>query len=346
MEFIYLKECFIEGYDSYLSELVSEFLSKQGLRYDNNTEYTYVLLDVDKVIATGSLDGKVIKYVSVEEKYQGMAITNKIISHLLNKAYNKGRKQLFVYTKPKNLDIFLDLGFYKIAEVFDEVVLLENENNGIEKFIKNIPLPKTKGYIISSVVVNCNPFTLGHQYLIEKASMDSDWVYVFVVSEDKSDFSTEIRFNLVKEGTKHLKNVTVCQTNDYLISNATFPSYFLKKYDDAAKIHALLDIEIFTRYFVPILNINRRYVGEEPLCELTAYYNNTMKSILPKYGVEVIELPRKKIGNEVISASRVRKLLKEGKIVDVKKIVPLTTYNFLTSSEGQKIIDKIKNSVY
>lgn len=273
-----------------------------------------------------------------------MGIANKVISHLINKAYSLGRKQLFVYTKPKNIDIFLDLGFYKIAEIPGEVVLLENEYNGIEKFLKNIPLPKTKGSLISSVVVNCNPFTLGHQYLIEKASIDSDWVYVFVVSEDKSDFPTEVRLKLVKEGIKHLKNVTVYQTNDYLISNATFPSYFLKKYDDATKLHAALDIEVFAKYFIPILNIKRRYVGEEPLCELTSYYNNTMKLILPNYGVDVIELPRKEINNEVISASRVRRLLKEGRISDVKNLVPLSTYNFLISSEAQNIVEKIKNS--
>ncbi|SNS59503.1 [citrate (pro-3S)-lyase] ligase [Anaerovirgula multivorans] len=345
MEFLNLKECIIENHGTVHRKLINEFLMKQGLRAEESIEYTFALLNEDKVVATGSLDGKVIKCVAVDENYQGMGITNKVISNLLNEAHRRGRQHLFVYTKPKNLSIFSDLGFYKIAEVSQEVVLLENQPRGIDGFIEEISSARRDGSIISAIVVNCNPFTLGHQYLIEKAAKESDFLHIFVVSEDKSDFPTEVRLKLVKEGTKHLENVIVHQTKNYLISSATFPSYFMKKYDDTVKTHALLDIQIFAKYFVPALGINRRYVGEEPFCQLTSKYNSTMKTLLPNHGVEVIEVPRRKGDREVISASRVRKLLREGKLINVKQLVPINTYQFLISEEGQRIIEKMEKAL-
>jgi citrate lyase synthetase len=50
-----------------------------------------------------------------------------------------------------------------------------------------------------------------------------------------------------------------------------------------------------------------------------------MKQILPKYGVEVIEIPR--IGG--ISASLVRKAMAEGNLELVSKIVPETTMEYI-----------------
>ena len=36
--------------------------------------------------------------------------------------------------------------------------------------------------------MNCNPFTLGHKYIVEKAARENDNVIIFVVEEDKSSF--------------------------------------------------------------------------------------------------------------------------------------------------------------
>jgi citrate lyase synthetase len=54
-----------------------------------------------------------------------------------------------------------------------------------------------------------------------------------------------------------------------------------------------------------------------------------MKRTLTDYGMKFIEIPRKKFDGEVISASRVRKLLSQGKLEDIKKMVPAATYEFL-----------------
>ena len=54
-----------------------------------------------------------------------------------------------------------------------------------------------------------------------------------------------------------------------------------------------------------------------------------MKNILPRYGVEFREIPRKTIGDEIISASKVRESLKRGDFDKIKQLVPTTTYLYL-----------------
>ncbi len=341
MEYLNLEEVIIEDGHSKELDKVKDFLKHQDLKFDESIQCTVALYDDSKIIGTGSFEGKILKCIAVDSSYKGMGISNRIVSTLVSEEYRRGNMHLFVYTKPKNQEIFNNLGFYKIAEVPDKVVLLENDPFGISGFVDRIKAKKVDGNIIASVVANCNPFTLGHKALIEKASKESDVVHVFVVSEDRSIFPAEVRYRLVEEGTSHLSNVVLHKCGDYIISNATFPSYFIKKTDEAVKSHTLLDIEIFTKYIVPALGINRRYVGEEPTCGITRTYNETMKEIMPSHNVEVIEVPRVAYSGEITSASKVRQLIKEEKFSGVKKMVPETTYKFLMSEEAKEIISKI-----
>jgi [citrate (pro-3S)-lyase] ligase len=179
--------------------------------------------------------------------------------------------------------------------------------------------------------MNCNPFTRGHQYLIESAAAECDHLYVFVLSEDRSEFSFNDRFEMVKLGTSHINNVSLLPTGPYLISSATFPTYFLKERDRAGDVQCALDIEIFTKYFVHALGITRRYVGTEPLSVLTGSYNEALRAHLPKTGVELIEIERKTSGGEPISASKVRKLIEEKKLDELVSLIPETTLNYLTN---------------
>ncbi len=45
---------------------------------------------------------------------------------------------------------------------------------------------------IGGIVMNCNPFTLGHKYLVEYAAREMDYLYLFVVEEDLSFFLSQI----------------------------------------------------------------------------------------------------------------------------------------------------------
>ena len=177
--------------------------------------------------------------------------------------------------------------------------------------------------------MNCNPFTLGHRYLIEQAASQCDVLYIFVVEEDKSVFCFEDRFKLVKEGTADLENVFVMPSCSFMISTLTFPEYFNKDDPGSVKVDPSMDVEIFGKYIAPALDIKVRFAGEEPLDMVTNRYNETMKRILPAYGVEFRVIPRKESNGEVISASRVRRCLKEKDFLQIRKLVPETTFKYL-----------------
>ena len=187
---------------------------------------------------------------------------------------------------------------------------------------------------IGSIVMNCNPFTLGHLHLIEHAARQVDYLYVFIVEEDRSFFRFEDRIELAKAGTAHLENVKLLPSGQFIISAITFSEYFDKANLEGTAIDPSLDVETFGSQIAPCLNISVRFVGEEPFDPVTAQYNQSMKEILPKYGVELREIPRKDIDGEAISASRVRKYLEEKNWDEIKKLVPETTYLFLEEKFG------------
>jgi [citrate (pro-3S)-lyase] ligase len=323
---------------------VEEFLHKQGLSLDQDVEYTRVIRDNGRIVATGSFSKKVLKSIAVDEEYQNRGLSARIVTSLIREEYERKRTHLFIYTKPGNISIFSDLGFYLIYEIPSKVVLMENRASGIRKFVEQLTEKKAGAGITAAIVVNCNPFTLGHRYLIEYAAARCDYLHLFVVWEDKSSFPAEVRYRLVEEGTKDLTNVIVHKGEDYIISNATFPSYFIKKYQDQVEIHARLDLGIFTRYIVPALGITRRFVGEEPYCEVTSAYNRIMQEVLPENGVQVEVVPRKLHGGKAISASRVRELISLNNFDEIKELVPETTYRFLLSPEAHDIVSRIQSS--
>lgn len=324
-----LEEKHITSFDIINRRNVQNFLEQQGLEFDQNIQYTIAIFEGEKVIATGSFDHAVLKCIAIAPEYKGFGLTNKMISELINEQYRRGFEHLFVYTKPENEAIFLDLGFYKIMEVPEKVILLENSADGISQYVKEIETYKIQGDKIASLVMNCNPFTLGHRYLIEQASKENDVVHIFIVAEDRSYFSTATRNELVREGTKDLQNVHVHEGSNYMISAATFPSYFLKESSEVVETHAILDLLIFSQYIAPALGIHRRFVGEELTCPVTKEYNRIMKGLLPQYGIEVVEIPRLQMNGFPISASRVRQLLENENYAEIKAIVPETTYDYL-----------------
>lgn len=185
---------------------------------------------------------------------------------------------------------------------------------------------KTAALNCGTIVMNCNPFTLGHRHLIEYAAGKVEHLYIFVVEEDKSELSFADRYKLVKKNTTDLKNVTVLPSGKFIISSVTFAGYFEKSNipeEQAAEQNVSLDLLIFAAAIAPGLNIKTRFVGQEPLDPVTKHYNEEMKKILPEYGCKVEE------NGNAVSASRVRKLLKERNFEEIKKIVPKATLKLL-----------------
>jgi len=309
----------------------TELLKKTGLTPETEPEYTVLIWDGDTLAATGSRDGNILKYLAVDPAFQGQDMTATVLTHLRQNAFSEGYRDLFLFTKPQNRFLLQGLFFYPVAQTAD-VLLMEDKKDGLKSHIESLPhYPQAE--TIGAAVMNCDPFTLGHRYLIERAAADCDRLHVFVLSEDRGHFPAADRLQLVREGTADLENVTVVETGPYLISAATFPTYFLKDRDTAGSAQCRLDVKIFAEHFAPGLNITRRYVGTEPFSALTKEYNLTLARELPNYGIELIEIPRLEKSGTAVSASRVRALLKQGDIAAVKPLVPDTTYAYLTQEK-------------
>lgn len=308
-------------------QLWAAFLNSLGLEVDPAVERTVLIWEDGRLIATGSRQENILKCIGVDPARQGEGLTATVLTQLRQDAFAAGHSHLFLYTKPGNKWQFSSLFFYPIAQT-DRVLLMEDRPGGIRDFLAGLPAPG-QGEKIGAVVMNCNPFTRGHRYLVETAAAACDWLYVFVLSEDKSMFPAADRLALVRAGTADLSNVTVLPTGPYLISSATFPTYFLKDRDDAPQIQCLLDIQVFTRYYVPKFRITTRFVGTEPLSAMTERYNAALKAHLPPAGVELMELPRLEAAGVPISASRLRDLLGTGRPEAIRALVPDTTYRYL-----------------
>lgn len=299
-------------------------LAKAGLTPDPDAQQIVTVWEEEELIATGSRKGNLLKCIAVDPEHRGEDLTAAVLSQLRAGAFGDGQKHLFLYTKPENRRMFESLFFYPVAQT-DTVLLMEDKRNGIRTFLDTLPAA-TPGEKIGAAVMNCNPFTLGHRYLIETAARECDHVYIFVLSEDQSRFSAQDRMEMVRLGTADIANVTVLPTGPYLISSATFPTYFLKDREAATQVHCRLDIEIFENWFVPRFGITHRYVGTEPLSPMTAQYNAALKENLQK--TVLVELPRLETGSTPVSASAVRKALDAGE--DIRNLVPESTYRYLT----------------
>ncbi len=323
---------------------LEEFYKQNKLDMHEGLDKVILYRDNGNIIASGGYKGFVIKGLAIDEEYQGYNLTGKVISRLLEILKNNGINHVFLFTKPENTTIFKDLGFNLLIKS-KSAVLFERGYPDIKSFKSKLE-NSIKDYDFNSagaIIVNCNPMTLGHLYLIEYASSKVDLLHIFVLEEDRSLFPFEVRFNLVKENTKHLDNIVVHKSSKYIISSATFPDYFLKGLDKS-KVHSELDIRMFGKHIGKTLKLDKRFVGEEPYCEVTLSYNENMEKILPEYGINLEIIPRKQHNGEAISASRVRKLIKEDKFDEIKLIVPNATYNYLKSENSQEIIRKIKKS--
>lgn len=302
-----------------------DFLARAGLESDENWEQTVLVWDDDTLIASGSRQENLLKCIAVDPARQGEGLLASVLTALRQEAFKNGYRHLFLYTKPQNEYLFRSLFFYPVAKT-EDVLLMEDMKDGIHQFLDTIAVD-AKGETVGAAVMNCDPFTLGHQYLIEKASVECDRVYVFVLSEDKGHFTAADRMEMVKAGTSHLPNVTVLPTGPYLISSATFPTYFLKNREQAGQIQCLLDIEIFCKYFAAKFGITRRYVGTEPLSPVTEMYNEALEQHLPHRGIDVRKISRLEKDGVPVSASAVRKNLQNSDAL--ASIVPSTTLAYL-----------------
>lgn len=324
-------------------------LAQEGIARDQNLDYSVGLYDEDyRLAATGSAFKNTLRCMAVDHRHQGEGLMNQIVSHLTEYELGRGYLDLFLYTKCSTARFFGDLGFYEIARVPDQVVFMENRRDGFENYLKRLKQEtESAGFSASqpsgAVVMNANPFTLGHQYLAEEAAKSCGLLHLFVVSEDVSLVPFSARWQLVKEGTAHIPNLVLHPTGSYMISNATFPSYFLKDSETVIRSHAALDIAVFQR-IAQALSISCRFVGEEPRSQVTGIYNQVMAQKLEQAGMGCRILPRRRENGIPISASAVRQALKEGRLEELRRLVPASTWEYFSTREGRMVAETISRA--
>ena len=315
----------------FFRDKVSRFLEASGLRMDALDTYYGVLDPAGELLAGAGLSADIIKCVAVSEEVRSEGLLTPLVSRIIQDASLRGIHNLKVFTKPQYGPLFGSLGFKMLAEA-PQAVLLEN-GRGLVSYCDYL---RSKARLGRSgvVVMNANPFTLGHRYLLSEALKQVDTLYVIPVMEDVSMFSYSERKAMI-EAAGLGERVVVLDGSSYTISAATFPTYFLKDLSAASQQQMQLDIDLFAKHIVPALGVSVRFVGSEPSDSLTARYNSLMKELLP---VEVVEIERLKLGGNYVSASAVRDSICSGSFEKASALVPEPSYPYLLSKLAERAL--------
>ena len=323
---------------------VEDFLGSNGLRLGEVDLYLAVLSREGAILAGGGLRRDIIKCLAVSAAARSLGLSVPLVSRLISEASERGFTNVKVFTKPENRSLFESLGFHLLAEA-PKAILMEN-GRGLEDYCSYLRGHRAPGVI----VMNANPFTRGHKYLVEQASP----VVVIPVQEDVSRFPYNERLAMIRSGCDGVADVV--EGSDYQISAATFPTYFLKDLSDAAETQMRLDIDLFGRHIAPALGARVRYVGSEPADPLTARYNALMKELLPAYGVQLVEIPRLTYSPDCstdsstspsaplrmtegpVTATRVRAMLDAGQFKAASALTPESTWPYLLADLAERAL--------
>ena len=333
---------------------VEDFLGSNGLRLGEVDLYLAVLSEDGAILAGCGLQRDILKCLAVSAEARSLGLSVPLVSRLISVASERGCTNVKVFTKPENRALFESLGFRLLAEA-PKAILLEN-GRGLADYCAYLRAHQAPGVII----MNANPFTLGHKYLVEKA--ESRNLVIIPVKEDASRFSYAERLAMIRSGAGEWADVV--EGSDYQISAATFPTYFLKNLSDAAETQMRLDIDLFGRHIAPALGARVRYVGSEPADPLTARYNALLKELLPAYGIQLVEIQRISITPDgaadsstppsaplrmtkgttselvkgPVTATSVRALLDEGRFKAASALTPESTWPYLLADLAERAL--------
>ena len=179
----------------YFCHLVERFLGENGLRLEAVDVYCAIEDDSGHILAGAGLSGDIIKCIAVAAQARSEGLVAPLVSHIISLAAARGITELKLFTKPENQAIFESLGFRVIARA-PKAILMEN-GRGLERYCAYL-----KGFAREGrngvVVMNANPFTLGHLYLLQQASRQVDTLYVIPVKEDRSQFPYTERASMIQ----------------------------------------------------------------------------------------------------------------------------------------------------
>lgn len=316
-----------------------ELCKQGGIKRDSSLERILAARDESgRMVAAGGVSGKTLRSLVTLPGLQGEGIMAQLLGSLLYLQRERGHHQVFIFSKAKYKSLYESLGFHVIAEIPSGTIMLENSSRRFQDWLNQIK--KDSQEIIqergldaqaesAALVMNCNPMTLGHLSLVRWTAERYPITHLFILEEDVSFFSYKERRTIVEESTRDLPGVILHGSSDYLISRASFPAYFLRSMDEAAEQQAILDAGIFKK-IADSLGIHCRVLGDEPFLELGKRYNEILREELTSADLQVEILPRwKDESGEVISATRVRSLIKAGEWEEARKLTPPAGHRFI-----------------
>ncbi|MDR1449166.1 MAG: [citrate (pro-3S)-lyase] ligase [Propionibacteriaceae bacterium] len=317
---------------------IDAFLAANHLRRDPDVTVFAVAQAQGRLVGCLGLARDVVKCAAIDEEHRGENLLGRLLTDIRYQALRRGQAHLCCYTKPVYAEQFTALGFHPIAEVPNLAVLLEDDPHGLSDYTASLAARRRPGSPVGGVVVNADPFTLGHAHLIEFAAQQCAVVHVFVVGEDVSHFRYKDRLAMVRAGVAALPSasrIVVHPGSRYVVSRLTFPQYFLKEAADVSRAYTGIDVQLFRRHIAPALGITDRFVGEEPASAITARYNAEMADWLRRPDIDAPPVAFHVIDRlglpdvPFISASLVRSRLAAGDWAGVAELTPPTTSDYL-----------------
>lgn len=314
--------------------LLHGYLAAHGLRYEEDIECAFGLFSPDgQLCGCGCAAGRLLKCFAIDAALRGQNGLGLLVSSLTANRFARGLDDLFVITRPAQRAAVCALRVYRFGGDAGGGAA-GKPRDGIERFLRTVERFPDGGRV-GAIVANCNPITNGHLSLIREACTRCDRLYLFIVEENRSAISFADRFALARAAVRDIPKVRVCRSGAYMISGITFPTYFLKETEDPSAVQSELDAELFAARLAPALGITVRFAGEEPFDPVTRVYNEAMRSILPRHGIEFCVLPRAEADGVPISASVVRRIAREqgGDAPALRALVPDCTTAYLANSD-------------
>ena len=255
----------IENYDKKLLKSLKIFLNIQGLKLEADLDYRMAFINEDKIIGSGCFKKNILKCIALDDNYKGQGISNLILSDLINEQYRIGNNNIFTFTKPKNLKIFEKYGFYKVIEVLNKVVFLENHENGLESYFKVFHAKKLPIYKeVLNKKRNYSMFLISLKSLVDlkKQILDikdkCDYLHIFIFSRDFLKEENNISFED--------KGIFIHKEFDYLISYELFSKYFLDE-NDVSSCYSLINIKIID-HIIKNLKISKAFLLEDEIFKI------------------------------------------------------------------------------
>jgi [citrate (pro-3S)-lyase] ligase len=320
-------------------QLARNLVVSSGLSFEENFDVLVGIFEAGALVAVAARQGNILKMFAIAPSHRGGPALGELATELIRGGSAVGCETFFIFTAPPNAAAFQALNFARLVH-HGQAVLLEY-GGGLPRYLaahRHLVHPGRNG----AVVVNCNPFTLGHRYLIEQAAGQVDHLYVFVVREDRSAFPFAVRMKLVEEGVRDLVNVSVLDSSHYAVSAVTFPAYFLKDADAAATGADGDRPDALRPAYRPLLPHQSPLHRQRAVLPHHPPLRRAMRRLLPDYGIETVQLERLQAGDEAVSAWRVREALRREAFEQLRRLVPKNTLDFLLSDAAREIREKLR----